>query len=109
MIKRIVCLTFQEGKGDDFLEIFNSKKDQIRAAEGCYHMHLTQSVTDPNIFMTISYWHSVEDLDAYRESAVFKATWPQTKALFAAQPQVWSLEVIDAPHEPPPYIYRSLD
>ncbi len=109
MIKRVVCLAFQEGKGEEFLDIFNRKKEKIRAVEGCYHMHLTQSVDQPDTFMTISYWHSVEDLDAYRSSDVFRSTWPDVKAMFAAPPQAWSLEVIDAPAEPPPYIYRSLD
>ena len=90
MIVRIVRMTFQPVKTEEFLEIFRSSKEKIRAFEGCRHVELLQDVHQPNVYSTYSLWDSEEHLNSYRDSALFGQVWPATRALFAEKPQAWS-------------------
>jgi heme-degrading monooxygenase HmoA len=42
--------------------------------------------------MTYSIWENTDALENYRKSDLFKEVWSQTKMLFAAPAQAWSLE-----------------
>ncbi|MEM6379222.1 MAG: antibiotic biosynthesis monooxygenase family protein [Bacteroidota bacterium] len=93
MIRRIVKMTFEVTACDDFLTMFESKKTAIRSFPGCEHLELWRVTPNGNIFMTYSHWRSVEDLEAYRNSELFKTTWAQTKTWFADRPKAWSLDL----------------
>jgi quinol monooxygenase YgiN len=97
MIKRIVKLTFQEDKIDDFKQIFEESKNQIRQRAGCMHVELLQDIAKTNVFFTLSYWDSEADLEAYRQSELFKTTWAKTKILFSDKPAAWSVLVVSVP------------
>ena len=94
MIKRIVKLTFQPKKVDDFLANFEANKLQIRNFEGCHHLELWRDTRQSNIFFTYSYWENENALNTYRHSELFKKVWKKTKVLFADQPEAWSIQVI---------------
>lgn len=94
MIKRIVKLTFQEDKTQDFLQIFEDSKAKISAREGCHHVEMLRSVHPTNVFFTFSIWDSEEALNAYRDSELFATTWAKTKALFSDKPQAWTVELL---------------
>jgi len=96
MIKRIVKLTFRESETETFLRIFKSKKNKIRAFEGCLHLELWRDVKTPNVFFTYSFWNSESDLNAYRHSDLFQKTWKKTKELFSDKPEAWSVEMIES-------------
>lgn len=95
MIIRIVRMTFQEDKIEDFLKVFNNSKQYIRAFVGCQHLELLRDKNTPNILMTYSYWNSEDDLNTYRDSELFKTTWAATKVLFADKPVAFSSERIE--------------
>jgi quinol monooxygenase YgiN len=97
MIKRIVKLTFQADKIDDFKEIFEQSKNAIRKREGCHHVELLQDIAQPHVFFTLSYWENEAALNAYRDSKLFETTWAKTKALFSDKPVAWSVNVISMP------------
>ena len=92
MIIRIVKMTFEPQKTDQFLEIFNESKELIRNMEGCSHLELLNDVNSRNIFFTYSYWNSEADLNNYRNSQVFNTIWAKTKAMFSAKAEAWSVE-----------------
>ncbi|MBL7691713.1 MAG: antibiotic biosynthesis monooxygenase [Flavipsychrobacter sp.] len=92
MIVRIVQMTFRADKTDEFVAMFNERKDRIRHFDGCTHLELWQDKKQPEIFFTYSHWESESALDHYRFSEFFKETWGLTKAMFAAPPQAWSVE-----------------
>jgi heme-degrading monooxygenase HmoA len=94
MIKRVVKMTFLTEEIDTFLTIFNQTKRFIRASEGCTHLELWRSTTEPNIMFTLSYWESEIFLEKYRQSDLFRRTWAKTKVLFADKPSAWTVEVI---------------
>ena len=91
MIIRIVKMEFKEGRIPDFLKIFAASRNQIRSFPGCTHLQLLQGEADSCIFFTYSHWLREEDLDAYRGSELFQAVWSNTKKLFRAAPEAWSL------------------
>ncbi len=92
MLIRIVKMTFELGKEEDFLTIFHKYKEKIRNAEGCTHLQLLRDKTNPNIFFTYSHWQDEVYIEKYRKSETFGEVWPQTKALFSDKPEAWSVE-----------------
>lgn len=90
MIKRIVKMTFQEEKIEDFIAIFESVQTRIKKVEGCQHLELLRCTEPNNIFFTYSYWDDEAALNKYRHSDLFRSTWSKTKLLFADKPEAWS-------------------
>lgn len=88
---RIVKMTFNPSKVEDFKSMFDQTKEKIRGFEGCSYLELYQDLKHPHIFFTYSYWENEEALERYRHSELFKAVWKQTKQGFSAKPEAWSL------------------
>ena len=84
-------MTFEPSKVNDFLRIFEENAERIRNFKGCQHLELLHSIDFPEILFTYSLWESAENLDEYRHSDLFIMTWIQTKKLFSAAPEAWSL------------------
>ncbi|UTW62597.1 antibiotic biosynthesis monooxygenase [bacterium SCSIO 12741] len=95
MIRRIVKMTFNPEKVEDFLAVFRESRDKIASQPGCTHLELFQVTDRPNIFMTYSYWEDESDLENYRHSDLFKSVWARTKIHFADRPEAWSVKVLD--------------
>ena len=94
-IKRIVRMTFQKEKIEDFLKMFNERKLRIRNFPGCLHLELWQDKKETNAFFTYSIWESEEALNHYRFSEFFKETWSITKTYFNNKPEAWTIEMYD--------------
>jgi hypothetical protein len=92
MIKRLVKMTFKPELTNEFVSLFNSKRELIAAVEGCTHVELLQDATNPNIFFTYSLWENESYIEAYRHSELFKSVWAKTKILFDDKPEAWSLK-----------------
>jgi quinol monooxygenase YgiN len=95
MLTRIVKMTFKAEACEDFLTIFEKYKHEIRGAEGCTHLELLRLHGEGNVFFTYSKWESTHHLDQYRQSATFATVWPQTKALFAAPAEAWTVDNLE--------------
>jgi quinol monooxygenase YgiN len=91
MIVRIVKMTFQPEKVEDFLKLFSENKHHIQQFEGCSKVTLLNDVNDSTIYFTYSNWENTQSLEKYRQSELFNRVWSQTKVLFADKPQAWSL------------------
>lgn len=98
MITRIVRLSFKKEYVIDFIHAFNASKVQISTFPGCIKLKLFKDFSDENIFYTHSEWKSMEDLENYRKSELFAATWSVVKPLFNESPQVFSL--VESIHSP---------
>jgi autoinducer 2-degrading protein len=94
MLVRIVKMSFEASKIEVFLKNFNAHKEAIRNFEGCSFLELYQDRNKKHIFFTYSYWNSEEDLNAYRNSALFKQVWSKTKLYFNAKPEAWSVNKV---------------
>jgi heme-degrading monooxygenase HmoA len=93
-IVRIVRMTFREEKIDDFLELFEDVKKDIRSFKGCKYLELLKDTASSNIFTSYSIWESNDSLENYRTSDLFRNTWNKTKLLFIAQPVAHSYVII---------------
>lgn len=92
MLIRVVRMTFRPEERNNFLELFDQKKEKIRHFEGCSHLELLEDYNDPNVFSTYSYWQDEVALNAYRHSELFAEVWANTKSKFAAKPVAFSLK-----------------
>lgn len=92
MLVRIVKMTFEPSKIEEFLANFDSVKTKIRNFEGCNFLELYRDKNNDSIFFTYSYWNSETSLNTYRHSELFKSVWAKTKPLFSAKPEAWSVQ-----------------
>lgn len=91
MITRIVKMTFKPECIDGFKEIFQVYTKQILAFDGCSHVDLLKDLDNEFVFFTLSFWNTEDDLNAYRESYIFKNTWSKVKPMFSEKAVAWSL------------------
>lgn len=94
MLIRIVRMSFKPEELDNFLKLFDSKKEKIRAFPGCRHLELWQDHELKNVFCTYSHWDADEDLQNYRNSELFRDLWSKTKILFSEKAIAYSNEVV---------------
>ncbi|MCK5677325.1 MAG: antibiotic biosynthesis monooxygenase [Flavobacteriaceae bacterium] len=94
MFIRIVKMSIDKDKIEEFLSNFHQNKEKIRNFQGCQFLELYQDKNDDNIFFTYSYWNTEEDLENYRKSDFFQNVWSKTKILFNENPQAWSVNKI---------------
>lgn len=92
MFVRIVKLTLQEDRIDDFLNHFEKYKDQIRNFPGCQFLEVYRDKHQTNIFFTYSYWSEESDLATYKKSTLFGEVWPYFKTLFKEKAEAWSVD-----------------
>lgn len=92
MLIRIVKMSIEPSKTEDFLINFEKNKIRIRHFEGCQFLELYRDKHNTNIFFTYSFWNAETDLNNYRESELFKNIWKKTKLCFNAKPEVWSVD-----------------
>jgi (4S)-4-hydroxy-5-phosphonooxypentane-2,3-dione isomerase len=91
MIVRIVKMTLYPDKLGEFLKEFDLVKKQIRSFKGCNATELMTDVAKSGVVFTYSLWDSTEDLEAYRNSELFKTTWSRVKPYFREKAEAWSL------------------
>src|SRR5688572_27450294 len=91
MLIRIVKLTFQPDKVNEFKRLFSKERKTIAAFDGCHRVDLWQDTGSENTFFTYSEWSDKESLEKYRSSDFFKVTWARAKTFFADKAQAWSV------------------
>lgn len=94
MIIRIVQMTFQENRVDDFLKFAREIRYRIRDFPGCEHLDILRDTNKRNIFFSYSIWESADDLECYRNSDFFRVTWSRVREWFSEKPRAWSVEKI---------------
>lgn len=87
-------MKFREDALADFHRLFDRYETEIRHFPGCMLLELHQDADDPLVRYTHSHWQDGDALAAYRASSLFAMVWPQTKALFDARPQAFSLKLL---------------
>ena len=91
---RIVTMTFDPERVNEFLANFEEVKHQIRAFNGVKHLELLNDKNNSNIYFTYSIWESEEHLNNYRHSDLFQSVWAVTKPMFIEKAEAWSVENI---------------
>lgn len=94
MFTRIVKMEFEPTEIPQFLKNFEADKTHIRNFLGCHYLELYRDKHDPAIFFTYSKWNTLDDLEAYRNSELFKRVWATTKPMFRCRAQAWSVDTL---------------
>lgn len=92
MVIRLVRMHFSPETSAQFLAIFEEMNQHIRAFEGCRGLELYREIDDAHSFTTYSLWDSLEHLETYRKSDLFKSTWAKVKPLMRSKPSAVSYE-----------------
>ncbi|WP_452226185.1 putative quinol monooxygenase [Lacinutrix cladophorae] len=92
MFVRIVKMSFDPSRIEEFLKNFKEKKENIRNFKGCRFLELYRDKQQDHIFFTYSYWETEADLENYRNSELFKGIWAKTKLMFNGKPEAWSVD-----------------
>jgi hypothetical protein len=92
MITRIVKLTFQEDKIEEFLLFFETIKWKVAKQENCFGMKLLQDKENPFVVFTYSKWKDENALNAYRDSELFGLVWPKIKPWFSVKAEAWTVQ-----------------
>ncbi|MBI1316056.1 antibiotic biosynthesis monooxygenase [bacterium] len=92
MIIRLVKMRFRPEAVPLFEALFAQTAPSIRAFPGCERLELWKGEDEPAVYFTCSHWRTASDLEAYRLSPLFSATWAQTKQWFDDKPQAWSTQ-----------------
>ena len=92
MIVRIVKMTFQPEKLEDFHRIFGENKERIRNFDGVEKLELFKDNSRNNILFTYSVWTDLHHLEMYRRSELFKNVWTETRKMFLEKAEAWSLD-----------------
>jgi len=84
-------MQFKPEEVENFKQLFEERKEKIRAFPGCLYLELLQgTAANDKVFFTYSYWESEEDLDNYRYSDLFAETWKLTKQMFSKKAEAIS-------------------
>ena len=89
---RVVRLEFEPQYVDSFLTFFEDFHHEIVNFKGCRSLKLMRDSENEQVFFTISEWESVDDLNRYRKSSLFKEVWPGVKSWMSGKPLAYSLE-----------------
>jgi quinol monooxygenase YgiN len=92
MITRIVKLTFEEEKINDFLAFFDTINTRVSTFENCYGMRLMQDLHQPNVVFTYSNWENENALNKYRDSDLFSGVWKTIKPWFKSKAEAWTVD-----------------
>lgn len=92
MITRIVKLGIKEDKVENFRSIFRENRGLISTFPGCQEVRLVFDLNENGTHFTISIWDSEEDLEKYRNSALFAKIWSTVKPWFSDKPEAWSTQ-----------------
>ena len=94
MINRVVRLSFDPSRVNEFLQLFERTKTAIAGFEGCKGVRLLRDTASNHVYFTYSLWETADALEKYRQSDLFQTTWAQTKQWFNDKPMAWSLEEV---------------
>lgn len=81
MIIRIVQMVFRPEESENFVRLYRKVEPQIKACEGCISVELLESLAAPHVYATYSLWRRADDLERYRASDLFAATWKEVKPM----------------------------
>lgn len=92
MIYRIVKLDFTTESLNKVRPLFESIAPKVRGASGCKHLEILFDRKSRGKVITYSYWEREEDLEAYRQSELFRSFWDSIKPHFSKPAEAWSLD-----------------
>ena len=89
MILERALITVKPGQAEAFKAAFSKARPHIAGAKGFYKVEMRQGIENPEDFLLLVWWKSLEDHTiGFRESAAFQEWRAILGPLFASQPLV---------------------
>ena len=93
MYIRIVSMKIQEGKLDEFKELYHNKViPALKSTQGCRHVFLSQSIEEENEFISVTIWDNKQCADAYEASGKFAELVGKLQETFS-QFYLWKMQL----------------
>lgn len=103
MIVRLVSLKVSPERASEFRAYFETLYERIRSQRGCLSLRLVGDAGGDGHFFTISEWEGPDALEAYRQSAFFRESWPRVKSFLHERPWAQSFHIVlDGSDQRPP-------
>jgi len=81
---RIVSAKIQEGKIDEFKDIYSSEIiSALKATKGCLYAFLSENLKEMDEFLSVSIWSSKAEADEYENSGAFEDLIKKVKHTFS--------------------------
>jgi len=95
MYMRLMRLKALSGKSQEFCEFYqNEVLRELRRSGGCVFATLTEGLTNPDEFVSLTLWNDLEDLKRYQESERYRELLEQTQP-FLAESGEWRVKLSD--------------
>lgn len=95
MIGLVVTLKVQDGKADEFADVFRGLTEKVLANEpGCKLYAAHQDMSDPNTFVIMEQYEDQAALEAHGKTEYFQAAQPAMGACLAGAPDMKMLKSI---------------
>lgn len=88
MITIFVEITAQSGKEDLFYESLKAMIEPSRAEEGCLEYRITQSESNPAIFLTFERFASMDDFESHKSSDHYQKFVALVGEFLAKEPKI---------------------
>ena len=92
MIIRVVQMHFHREAVERVQSRLLAQAPKVRAFPGCLYLALHRDAENSETFYAISHWESLEALEAYRRSSLFRDFWAELKVCFARPARAFTLE-----------------
>lgn len=92
MITRIVKMTVQMERTDEFRSILELNSQEVRTFNGCEHLEIFCDKKDRSTIFSYSIWKTERHLNQYLRSEFFRSFWPKLTQFFAAEAQAWTVD-----------------
>ncbi len=91
MIVRIVRMVFPPDLREPIAQKLLAQAPKVRAFAGCEGLALHLDSERSGVFYSISRWASLEALETYRNSELFRTFWAELRPHFIEPPQAFTL------------------
>ena len=87
-ISTVAIITAKPGRGPDVEKALRALAAATHAEPGCLLFSLQQGMRDPDVFLTVEKWDSLDSLEAHLASDHLAEALERTRHLLATEPQI---------------------
>jgi quinol monooxygenase YgiN len=87
-IRTVTIITAKPGRGPDVEQVLRILAAATHAEPGCLLFSLQQGMRDPDVFLTVEKWDSLDSLEAHLASDHLAEAIESTRHLLASEPQI---------------------
>jgi heme-degrading monooxygenase HmoA len=91
---RRVHMKAKPGRGDEVISTIRGFKAALTKEKGMRRVYLLRNLSEPNEFVSVTFWNSKKDADAYDRSGHYSANTGKARELLEADPALSQWDVV---------------